>query len=276
MTSDRTVGAEHSTLLDGRVLITGGQEATIFDHPGDFLDTVEIYNTSLVKFIGSKVRMGRARRHHRSTVLADGRVLITGGENTTGGLAHCEIYNPADDSFEEVARMLKERYRHTATLLPDGRVFVCGGANVIGPLASCEIFDPATGAFDSAPSMNVGRFNHTATLLPNGWVLITGGESIDDTSVEIFDPIANDFLAAPAVDAMLFGRDGHSATRPSYTIGRARFTNGSAIVTGSDAGANAFGYDSTNWLTQGVQPGDIIVSSSQNQPTSSPASASSR
>src|SRR5690606_16443675 len=69
MTYDRYVGAEHATLFDGRVLITGGQESTLFGRPGEFLDSVELYDTSLVQFVRSAARMAHPRRHHRATVL---------------------------------------------------------------------------------------------------------------------------------------------------------------------------------------------------------------
>jgi hypothetical protein len=266
MASDRYLGASHALLRDGRVVITGGQETTLFEQAGEFHDSIEVYDTSTVKFTPSPVRMSVARRHHQATLLLDGTVLVTGGENESGGLDQCETWDPDEETVTSAARMVRKRYKHTATRLADGKVFVAGGASTIGPLSSCEIYDPATRSFASASSMSIGRFDHTATLLANGWVLITGGESIDDTSIEIFDPVMGDFLAAPNVSNMLAGRDGHSATRPAYTIGRARFTNGSANVIGSDAGTNPFGFESTNWLSGGVQPGDVILSISQGLP----------
>ena len=59
-------------------------------------------------------------------MLADGRVLITGGQN--GPVRNtAEIYNPVTDSFTTVGAMATPRYQHTMTLLADGSVLVAGG-----------------------------------------------------------------------------------------------------------------------------------------------------
>jgi hypothetical protein len=268
---DRFVGATSTVLKDGTTLISGGQaeeflSANNLPTSGDFLATAEIYDTSKVQFSKTQGNLSVARRHHTSTLLQDGTVLIAGGENRNGGVSAAEVYDPAAGTFTSVAAMLRERYKHTATLMNDGRVFVAGGANLSGSLRSCEIYNTTTEAFSSAPSMRIGRFDHTANLLPNGWVLLTGGESIDDDSVEIYDPSADQFLTSvPAGLSLEFGRDGHSLIQPQYAIGRARFTNSSNKVFGSVA--SPFAYEDTSWLSSSkVRRGDMIVNLSDNVP----------
>src|ERR1051325_2284110 len=110
--------------------------------------------------------MASERHGHTATRLADGRVLIAGGENTSGSLNQTELYDPTAATFSTSGNMTSARVDHSATLLGDGRVLIAGGRNGGSSLATTEIFDPATGSFTSGPTMNVARAGHSAT---HGW-----------------------------------------------------------------------------------------------------------
>jgi hypothetical protein len=141
------------------------------------------------------------RRGHTATRLADGRVLIAGGENSNGTLNETELYDPSSGSFSAAANMSAARADHSATLLADGRVLIAGGHN-----ASTEIYDPATGAFTSGPSMSVARAGHSATRFADGRVLIAGGDAVG--TAEIYDPTAGKFVATGSLGV---ARSMHSA-----------------------------------------------------------------
>ena len=72
--------------------------------------------------------MREARSGHTATLLADGRVLVTGGSIVhDSATSTAEIYDPAAGTWTLVAPDVDGRVGHTATLLDDGTVLVSGG-----------------------------------------------------------------------------------------------------------------------------------------------------
>ena len=122
-----------------------------------------------------------------STLLQDGTILITGGEDSGGPVNTAEIYNPADGTFTPTTaftggtNMNIARSQHTATLLNNGDVIITAGASGVGtptPVTNrLEIYSPSSHSFSFvSPELATARTGHTATLLPDGAsVLIAGG-----------------------------------------------------------------------------------------------------
>src|SRR5881628_245516 len=135
-----------------------------------------MYSVSPATQILDVANLKVARVGHTATELADGKVLIIGGQNADGAIKDSEVFDPASRTFSLGAQSLDGRTEHTATLLADGRVLVIGGrANDQRP-DSTEIYDPASDAFSRGPKLNIARAGHTATLFGNGRLLIAGGD----------------------------------------------------------------------------------------------------
>lgn len=208
------------------------------------------------------------RYGHAATLMADGRVLVTGGYQSDCSssllepcdadvlpLASAQIYDPTTQRWRATGSMELARAGHTAVLLTDGNVLVVGG----GEEPTTELYEPATvdsttgqlGAWRSAGPLATNRRHHTASLLRDGRLLVAGGEEIDNQSsrtlrpragaafpdpvrrlrsTEIFDPAAG--LAAPKWKAgadLAQGRAGHSAIL---------LRDGSVLVAGGCASLN--------------------------------------
>jgi N-acetylneuraminic acid mutarotase len=139
-------------LTDGRVLVAGGFGDTgVGGNPET--DLTEIYDP-IANGWGRGATMLSTRAFHTATLLADGRVLVAGGESATGPyLATTELYDPITNRWTFAGPLSATRGAHTASLLPDGRVLVAGGWGS-GPdtTASAEIYEPAPRSAATEPS----------------------------------------------------------------------------------------------------------------------------
>ncbi len=225
-------------LADGRVLVSGG---SFFNsdvrRP---LAKADVYDpaTNTWTQTGS---MRDMRERHTATLLADGRVLVVGGngESTPDGAEpsgigqlSAELYDPSTGTWSDAASMAEPRTDHAAALLADGRVFVIGGESSGG---SAEVYDPSGDSWSSAAALTEEDVGFTATLLSDGRVLVLGGvaqeqdeeqEPEDRFMVGIYDPSTDSwFMAAAPTD---FDRDGHTATL--LNDGRVLLAGGSGIA----------------------------------------------
>jgi N-acetylneuraminic acid mutarotase len=122
--------------------------------------------------------MSVARVAQTATLLADGDVLVAGGQDSNGViLASAELYNPVTRSWKRTGSMQTARYWAAATRLADGRVLVAGGgsSSTTTTLKSAEIYDPTTGTWSLTGSMTQPRTQAASVLLQNGEVLVVGG-----------------------------------------------------------------------------------------------------
>ena len=198
-------------LGNGTVLVVGGDDGS---GAMGYVTSAEIYDPATGAFTAAAGAMTVARFYPTTTLLADGKVLITGGSDNSMVLASAEIYDPATGTFAATGSMSAARAGHTATRLADGKVLITGGYGSTFD-ATAEIFDPATGVFSAAGNvMSATRYDHTATLLGDGKVLVSGGLSGADatTGADLYDPATSAFTATSAMDA---ARWRHTATRLS-------------------------------------------------------------
>jgi hypothetical protein len=139
----------------------------------------------------------QARAGHKATLLPNGKVLVEGGQDSSGAiLLTSELFDPAGGTWTPTGSLADFRADHTATLLTNGKVLVTGGL-VVRPgdssLRTAEVYDSAKETWTATGSLTIGRGLHTATVLPDGRVLVAGGYYVNGSygslaSTEIYDP----------------------------------------------------------------------------------------
>jgi WD40 repeat protein len=178
---------------------------------------------------GATGPMVHPRARHAAVRLADGRVLVVGGEDENASpIASAELYNPTTGRFSSTGSMAHSRDYPDATLLADGRVLVTGGYDATGgAIASAELYDPATGSFSGTGSMNYARVDFTASLLADGRVLIAGGQPSQNSvpviaAAELYDPSTGTFTATGSMQ--------EARSFPTATL----LSDGRVLIAGGD------------------------------------------
>ncbi|HSB53549.1 MAG TPA: galactose oxidase-like domain-containing protein [Gemmatimonadales bacterium] len=133
----------------GKILIVGGNMT-----PTASAEVIDL-NAGSGAAWRTVASMTVGRRQLNATLLADGKVLVTGGTNSTGfnvapsdsRVLSAELWDPATEQWTTLARMSHQRvYHSSALLLPDGRVLSVGSgepaATGLSDDYTAEIFSP--------------------------------------------------------------------------------------------------------------------------------------
>jgi hypothetical protein len=120
--------------------------------------------------------------------MADGAVLIVGGNSYFGYVAQTQLYIPSPSGYSwwNTSGLISNlREGHSSILLPNGKLLVVGGNYAGTSLSSCELYDPAvlllpptdppTSPWKATGSLHKARTTFSMVLLPNGKVLALGG-----------------------------------------------------------------------------------------------------
>ena len=163
-------GHTATLLRDGRVLVVGGETNDRADNPDRNVLTAELHDPATGKWSPAATPLWIHGGGASATLLADGRVLLAGGNATSGSrpayLTVAEIYDPAQNSWTTIAPLRQGASGHAALLLPDGRVIAIGGSGYY-----TQIYDPARDLWtlDAAQPYTIGG---TATPLRDGRILL--------------------------------------------------------------------------------------------------------
>ena len=137
----------------GKILLTGGGTGNI----GVATTTTPTVKSSYVIDMNQATpafrqvaAMSYGRFQHNLTVLADGKVFAVGGADrlalqASSGPLTPEIWDPATETWTQVAAMKNNRnYHSTSMLMQDGRVLVAGGGRlgVATDFLTAEIYSP--------------------------------------------------------------------------------------------------------------------------------------
>lgn len=232
---------------EGNVLITGGYAV---DPSGGPNDTAEVFDPSSQTFScvgggGSKYAcadvMSSPRWEHAVATLANGTILISGGEVTNNvhfpgnATRATDIYNPATGTMARGPDMHFPRNGEHATVIPSGplqnQVLVSGGFgdHMHNAASTAELYNPLSKSFQCVGS---GSGSHSTLCRESmvdpratqagvgfsdgalgGLVLLSGGINMRDQTIlktaEVFNPYTGGFFR---VGNMTSVRNEHTVT----------------------------------------------------------------
>lgn len=226
-----------------KVLVIGGSAGT----------SCELYDPT--KNTWSKAASTNVSRElNATTMLRDGKVLITGGVGGRFPIHSAELYDPTANTWTLTGSMTTGRYGHTATLLTDGTVLVAGGYGqpITGsiPTSKAEIYNEAADKFTATASLSRALAYHSTTLLGSGEALTNGGIGTTTyccvvvNTAEIFTPLTMTFsssglnfgllqigLTSASQTVIVTNVSGHQATISSITRSGDYSESGTCTIT---------------------------------------------
>jgi hypothetical protein len=176
--ADFVAGDTAVVLQDGRVLVAGLKGAQIYDPASGAWSATS--NMTIPRYYAS------------ATVLADGRVIVAGGDIWPDDTdASAELFDPDSGSWTVIASMHTDQEPMASLLLRDGTVLVVGRDSV-------EIYDPATGTWTELAEGP--GFPGTATPLSDGTVFVTdtNGPNACPAAV-LYDPRTGSWTTASSM-----------------------------------------------------------------------------
>ncbi len=150
----RTYGAA-VLYAPGKILIVGGGDVNNGATPNDDATaTAEVIDLNAATPVWRTVApLAFGRRHLNASLLADGKVLVTGGvgpagfNNERNPVLPAEVWDPGSETWTTLpSAQVTRGYHSTALLLPDGRVVSSGGgegAGATGVHNDAEIYSPS-------------------------------------------------------------------------------------------------------------------------------------
>jgi hypothetical protein len=183
--------------------------------------------------------MPAPRSDDLAVTLADGRVLLVGGNDGSGlPLGDSLLYDPAAGTWTAAASPPAAIYRASAILLEGGAVLAVGNTDTGEPRT--ELYEPATGAWTEAmgPAVMAGA---ALTALADGRALLCGGTDDHGQAIptaELFDPVGLRWTTAASMDV---ARSGATAAR--LADGRVLVVGGAGIGPEPNALASAELFD---------------------------------
>ena len=185
--------------VGGKVYAIGG-----VDDDDERCDAVEAYNP----ISGAWTRMASlpvARCSHTATVV-EGKIYVVGGvrmdpdDNEDGEVVmdRVDVYDPAADSWQQLAAMPTAKYSHAAAVL-DGKIYASGGFTTSGDASDAlEAYDPVANTWTTLASLSQARTSHASAVV-RGKLYVFGGfsDSAGRTMdlVEVYSPASNSWAS---------------------------------------------------------------------------------
>ncbi|MBB3109102.1 hypothetical protein FHS18_001154 [Paenibacillus phyllosphaerae] len=175
-----------STLQNGKVFVTGGENGSVFTNTYLYDLTANTWTAA--------ASLPIPLMSHAQTTLSDGRVIVTGGYrgDTKVNSNKTYIYNPANNTWAVASDIPSTLIKHTQSVLSDGRLMVTSTNKI------CYIYDVKLNTWLQIASVpQTFTLKHTQVTLESGEVIVI------QRSAYQYNPSTNQWVTLPNYDAIL-------------------------------------------------------------------------
>jgi hypothetical protein len=163
--------AAHGILSDGKLHVVGG-----FDHIGNVTSRSHVVYDFGTNTWSTAREMPVGRQWSASGVLPDGRLIVAGGADGSTTKAETYIFNPATNSWTQVASMPTAMHGHSGAVIA-GRFHTFMGHNGSAYTNSHYIYDPASDTWSAGVAVPFSGHTPTVAQLRGGALLLGGWTS---------------------------------------------------------------------------------------------------
>lgn len=177
--------ANHTATLlaDGRVLFVGGDSATgsICASTGSAIKDAPVLDPTTAKWKTTTNVVPRTA--HTASRLADGRVLVVGGNKGGPTESSAEIYNPTTDSWKAAGTLPEGRTLAAQVTLTGGDVLVAGGYTSASTITDAVArYVASSGTWTTAGKLASPAAYLSMVAMPDGSAWVAGGRADASTS----------------------------------------------------------------------------------------------
>ena len=182
--SRRRRGHSANLLPDGRVLLAGGGVVRRGEPADVGYRSAEVVDVRRRRSEPLAGLMRDQRDEHVAWQLADGRVLLAGGQRHDDGKTHArsDLFNATQEQFTPGPDLPVDCQDAAVLAIGNGRVLIIGGESDDGPggrpdrvLNTVILFEPAAMRFVSVGRLKIPRDDFAVCRLGDGRILLTGG-----------------------------------------------------------------------------------------------------
>lgn len=137
---------------------------------------------------GPQIEYVRPHAQFPLVKLADGKVMLIGGDSNAGSTSKVDIYDPAGpNTVMHAADLPFSRNQHNAHRFASDHVGVFGGfgATAGTAIADVRLYDPVADTWSHPSDMITPRYAFGSVLLVNNKVLVVGGYDDTDTPTDL-------------------------------------------------------------------------------------------
>jgi N-acetylneuraminic acid mutarotase len=190
-------------LRSGKVLFAGGYGGPV-DVNTQPKDLAQIYDPATNSWKLSPPTLTQ-RLNPQAILLADGRVLVAGGNVSSTGplpfLTSAEIYDPAGNIWSSAGQIPTNGYGTAALVaLGNGMALAAGGGEDGRPTSTAELFDPSSRTWSKTAAMTYARSGAVSMTMTDGSAVVVSGQGVNGpplTTAERFDPASGKWTVLP-------------------------------------------------------------------------------